>query len=392
MHAQHATTLLLLALGAFLIPLLARRIRVPAAVGEILFGMLIGGHGLGLIERSGFTEFLGHFGFAFLMFLAGMEIDFSQVEKLGRKGLLVAGTAVALVWGLALGAVVLFDKPLFFVLALSAMSLGLVLVALRDTALVSTRLGQTVLIVGSLGEFLAIIALTVTDMSTLHGLGIELVAALAKLVAVFVIAWVVLVLLRTLVWWHPEPFERLVHVQDTSELAIRGSFALMLGFIAISILLGVEMILGAFIAGALIAFVFREKETVEKKLSSFGFGFFVPIFFIEVGVGFDVGGVLRGEFLVELTFLLVAGLVVRLLPMMLLPLVGLTWKGAASAGVILSAPLTLLVAISQVGLSAGLVSQQTAGTIVLYALVGGIVLPVLFRAIAPRVGGAPGGG
>jgi Kef-type K+ transport system membrane component KefB len=381
METYHATTLLLLALGAFVIPLLSERIRIPAAVGEILFGILIAEHGLGLIQRSPFTSFLGHFGFAFLMFLAGMEIDFTKVESLGKKGVALTAFISTAVFLLAFAVVVVFEQPYFFILVLGSMSLGLVLVALRDTGSGQSHMGQIILIVGSIGEFLSIILLTVTDLAVLHGFGTDLVWGLAKLGLVFVIAYVFLVVLRTLVWWYPEQFQRVVRSHDTAEIGVRLSFALMLGFIAASILMGVEMILGAFIAGALMSFVFREKEAVEEKLSSFGFGFFVPIFFIEVGIGFDVVGVLQGEFIFDLFFLLIAGFFVRTAPMLLLPLLGLRWKESLAAGVALSAPLTLLVAISQVGLHAGLVEHDTAGAIVLYAIVGGILFPVLFRRI-----------
>lgn len=384
MQTYHATTLLLIAFGAFVIPLVSERVRIPAAVGEILFGILIAEHGLGLIVRSDFTAFLGQFGFAFLMFLAGMEIDFTRVERLGRKGIAVTFLAASSVFLLALGVVLLLEQPLFYVLVLGAMSLGIVLVALRDAGLGQTRLGQITLIVGSLGEFLTIILLTLTDLTTVHGLGVDLVWGVAKLLAVFLIAYTLLLTLRILIWWFPETFARVVHSEDSSEIGIRLSFALMLGFIAVSILMDVEMILGAFIAGALMSFVFRQKEAMEEKLSSFGFGFFVPIFFIEVGIGFDVAEVLQGSFIKELLFLLVAGTLVRVVPMLLLPMVRLKLRESLASGLILSAPLTLLVAISHVGQSAGLLGADTAGIIVLYAIVGGVLFPTVFRWIVPR--------
>ncbi len=383
MHTYQATTLLLLAFGAFVIPLLSERVRVPAAVGEILFGILIAEHGLGLIVRSDFTQFLGEFGFAFLMFLAGMEIDFTKVEQLGRKGVLVTLLAASSVFLLALGLVLVLDQPLFYVLVLGAMSLGIVLVALRDTGMSQTRLGQITLIVGSIGEFTTIVLLTLTDLTVMHGLSADLAWGIAKLMAVFLIAYTLLLTLRILIWWYPETFARVVHTEDTSEIGIRLSFAMLLGFIAVSILMGVDMILGAFIAGALMSFVFRHKEAMEEKLSSFGFGFFVPIFFIEVGIGFDVAEVLQGSFVQELLFLLVAGTLVRVVPMLLLPLVRLNVREAIASGIILSAPLTLLVAISHVGLKTGLLGSDTAGIIVLYALVGGVLFPTIFRWVVP---------
>ena len=119
---------------------------------------------MGLIVPSPFTHFLSQFGFAFLMFLAGMEINFVQVERLGRKGLAINLMAALLVFLLAFGAVRAAGMPDFFVLVLASMSLGLVLVALRDTGHGPTKLGQSILVLGTLGEFLTILLLTVTDL------------------------------------------------------------------------------------------------------------------------------------------------------------------------------------------------------------------------------------
>lgn len=391
MGQNEATTLLLLALGAFLIPVVAGRISIPAAVGEILFGVLLAKHGLGWVEPTPFTGFLAQFGFAFLMFLAGMEINFGQVEKLGRNRLLVVLGAVLLVFALSASAVWWFDKPLVLVLVGGAMSLGLALVALRETGQASSPLGQLVLIAGTLGEFVTIILLTVTDLAGLHGVGAELAIGLLKLGGLFGASYLGLVLLRTLVWWYPERFARLVAQEDTAELGVRAAFALLLASIAAAVALHVEVILGAFLAGVLVAFAFREKEAIEHKLSSFGFGFLIPIFFIHVGMTFDPGGLSFDVLIGELVFLAGVGLLARVLPMLLLVFAGLSLRQALAAGLLLNAPLTLLVAIAQVGRETNLIEPHTASAIVVYALLGGVVFPTLFRFVAgQRKGQKPG--
>ena len=384
MGAYHATVLLVIAFGAFAIPLVSERIRIPVAVGEILFGILVGGYGVGLIQESEFTRFLGDFGFAYLMFLAGLEINFTTVERLGPRGLVIAGLAVCGVYLLALAAVQVFDQPIFLVLALGSMSLGLVLVALRDTQQSTSHLGQVVLIVGSLGEFVAIVLLTVTDLAEIHGMSTDLLIGLLKLLAVFMIAYLFLIVLRTFVWWFPEHFQKVAETHDGSEVAVRASFAVMLAFIAVAVFMGVETILGAFVAGALISFVFREKAEIEEKLSSFGWGFFVPIFFIEVGMGFDLLGILQTDFVELLVFLVVAGVLVRTLPLLLLRFIGLDFRQSVASGLILSAPLTLLVAISQVGEHTGLIGSRESAAVVLYAIVSAVAFPILFRAVSHR--------
>ena len=381
MEVGHATSLLVLSLGAFVIPLLSERMRLPAAIGEILFGILISQQALGLIHPTPLIRFLADFGFAFLMFLVGMEIDFSRIEVLGRRGVVVTGVASLLVFVLAAGVVVATGQHIFVAVVLGAMSVGLLLAALKDLGEAKTDFGQTVLLTGSIGEFYTIIFLTAADIAVVHGVGGEFLLEFSKLLAIFGIAWLVLVLLRTLIWWFPGAFARVVTTHDASELGVRAALALMIAFVAVAALLGVKTILGAFIAGALFSFVFREKAAVESKLSSIGFGFFVPIFFIDVGMSFDLSGVLAEGFLGNLAFLAVGSLIPKILPMGILVLVGLNLRQSLAAGVILAAPLTLLVAISKIGVEIAVITPSMGDAIVAFAVLSGIVYPIGFRAL-----------
>ncbi|MBI5489599.1 MAG: cation:proton antiporter [Deltaproteobacteria bacterium] len=387
MDAGGAVSLLVLAMGAFLIPLLSERARIPAVVGEILFGMAISHGALDVMSPTPFTRFLAQFGFALLMFLAGMEIDFTKVERMSRRALLACAGAAAGAFSVGLAATLLFGRPLFLVLVIGAMSLGLVLAALRALDLTQRPVGQVVLLVGTLGEFLTLILLTVGDIAAVHGIGVDLVQAVGKLVLVFGLAWICLLGLRMLIWWFPDAFVRVVATRDASEIGVRASLALMTAFVAVAALLGVETILGAFLAGALFSFVFREKHVVETKLASLGFGFFIPIFFIDVGMSFDLGGFAGAGTWKVVGFLAAASLAAKLLPALLLTLAGLRLRQALAGGLLLAAPLTLLVAESRIGLHIGAIDARTAAAIVLFAVAGGIVFPTLFRLI---VGRAPG--
>ena len=277
-----------------------------------------------------------------------------------------------------------FGRPLFLVLVIGAMSLGLVLATLRGLDLTRRPIGQLILLVGTLGEFLTLILLTVGDIGAVHGFGADLFLAVGKLALVFVSAWAVLVLLRTLLWWFPDSFSRVVASKDASEIGVRASLALMLAFVAVAALLGVETILGAFLAGALFSFVFREKRVVEEKLASIGFGFFIPIFFIDVGMSFDLGGLTGVEVWRELGFVAGASLLAKVLPCLLLLAAGLRFRETLGSGVLLAAPLTLLVAESRIGLEIGAIDATTSLTIVLFALLSAILFPVSFRLLAGR--------
>lgn len=384
MHLGDAVTLLLFALGAFLIPLGTGRIGLPAAVGEILYGMLMGPRLAGLIHRNLFTSFLAELGFSFLMFLAGLELDFPRMERAGARNLLLGGTTAALFFAVAYLLTLLLHQPLFLFLVFGATSVGILLVTLNELHLKKSRAGLAMIFVGSVGEFLTIVLLTAVGFYYRFGISTRLLWEMGKLGAIFLAAYVVLILLRTLIWWWPKSFSRVVAAHDPSEVGVRAGLALMLVFVALAALLKVEGILGAFVAGALFSFVFREKGILETKLSSIGFGFFVPFFFIWVGTEFDLSVVTDTRALGQVGLLLAASLCAKFLPCLLLLLGGLSLREVVGAGLLLGAPLTLLVAISRIGLDVKVIDPTTASSIVLLAILSGVLLPWAFRWLMSR--------
>jgi len=383
-HAHDAISLLIIALGAFSIPLLCGRIGVPAAVGEILFGILVGAHVLGWVDETEFITFLAEFGFAFLMFLVGLELDFHRIEREGLRGVAVALGISVLIFALSLGVTLVLGLPPFLFLAFGAISVGLLLVTLAEVGLTKTRVGQTMIFVGSLGEFLTIVLVTAFSLGYEHGFGLELAWEMAQLVGILLVAYLLLVVLRTAIWWKPAAFARVVAARDPSEIGVRAGMAMMLIFVALAALIGVEAILGAFVAGALFSFVFREKGILETKMSSIGFGFFVPIFFIWVGMQFDVRAVLRLDILPTLGLFLLAMLVVKLGGVTPLLLRGFKPREVAGTGLLLGAPLTLLVVIARIGEEVGQIDRATSAALVLLAIVTGVALPWLFRVLMGR--------
>jgi Kef-type K+ transport system membrane component KefB len=378
-HASDAVSLLILALGAFAIPLLMGRIGIPSAVGEILFGVLIGPHALGLIHQNEFTTFLAEFGFAILMFLVGLELDFPRIERAGIKGIVMASGVAVLIFVVSLGITLWMGQPLYLFIAFGAVSVGILLVTISELGLTKTPAGQTMIFVGSLGEFFTIILLTAFGLYYEFGFGLHLVIEMAKLGSIFGAAYVMLVVLRTLIWWFPHKFGRVVATRDPSEIGVRAGMAMMLIFVALATLMGIEAILGAFIAGALFSFVFREKGILETKLSSIGFGFFVPVFFIWVGTEFNLEAVMRVDILPLLGLFLFASLATKIIATLPLLLQGMKLREVLGAGVIFSAPLTLLVVIARIGEEVKVIDETTSGALVLLAIVSSVVLPAIFR-------------
>ncbi len=379
MGTDSALSLLVIALGAFAIPLVSGRIGIPAAVGEILFGVAVGPAALGLLTPSPFTTFLAEFGFAFLMFLAGLELDFTRIERQGRGAVLRALLVATLINVVALLLTLTFGLPVYLFVAFGAVSVGILLVTLAETGRGRTGAGQALILAGSVGEFLTIILLTGFAFYERFGLGGRLALEMAKLLVIMVAAYLALVILRTLIWWFPRRFARLVVTHDPSEVGVRAGMALMLAFVALASLMGVKSILGAFVAGALFSAVFREKGILETKLSSVGFGFFVPIFFIEVGAQFQLTAMTQGSVLATLALFFGLSVVAKAVGAIPLALSPYGLRDGLGASLLLGAPLTLLVVIARIGEDAKLIDATQAGALVLLAMASSVLFPLGYR-------------
>lgn len=382
--ALFTRSLVLISMGAFAIPLMCRPLRVPAAVGEIAFGILVGPYVLNWVSLGGFIPVLAEVGFFLLMFLAGLELDFSELERSGRKKLVPATLAVLAMFAMAVGVTLLMGWPVFLFMVVGAMSIGVTLVLLNELGLTRGSLGQQTLLVGSLGEFGCLLIATGTNAyARSGGLSSGFFLALLALVAVFVLAYLWLVVLRTLVWWRAESFARLMETHDSSEIGVRAGLALMFIFVAVATMLGLEPILGAFLAGALFSFSFRHKGPLEVKFTSLGNGFFIPVFFITVGLRFNLPLALEGEML-QLAQLLLALLLVRLVPILVFRPSGQSWQTSVAIALNLSAPLTLLVLFANLGLSMGEIDEGMHASIIMLAVVTSILFPFLFKAWVRR--------
>ena len=384
MSTRQALMLLLMTAGAFAMPLLADRIGWFAAPCEILYGTLLANLVPGASQPGSFVTELSKFGFLLLLFLAGLEIDFTLLKQRGARMVLRAGVAAAGLQAIGLGIGVLLHWPITYVLLLGALSISLLLVVLQQEGISQSPFGQTLLIIGVIGEFFSILEITSYDLISRQGLGWPLALAVLKLLLLLVLGYLALRWLSALVWPQLRRPSRLLARHDPSEVGVRAALALMLCFAAVAVLLQIEPILATFIAGAVFSFAFRGRNVVTEKLATIGQGFFVPIFFISVGLGLRLMDLFSGPALGMIVSLLVAVLIVRILAIPLLRLVGLPWRTVVPGALLLAAPLTLQVAIVQVGINLGQVSAQTQGIALAAAIAGAVIFPLLARPLMPR--------
>lgn len=382
-----ATVLILIGGAAFSLPLLAGRFRLPAIVLEILFGLVIGPEVLGIVSLESidaeFIEVLAELGLFLLMFLAGFEVDFERLERQGvgpvAFALLVIGLSAGIGWflfGLTSDST---EQQVFLTLLTAAASLGIVVPALRSTRRSSTALGQSTIVIAVLAEFLSTALIVIFGVYVNSGFGVGLL----RVPALFVIMWVLLVGIRRAAWWFPERFERLFQSGDPDELGIRTSLALMLVFVGVAQLLEIEGLLGAFMAGALFAFIFRNTGELEERISGFAYGFFIPIFFINVGVRFPLSELYDTGVLLSALGLIGIAVIMKLVPAMLLVFRRLSPREALASGVLLAGQLSVIIALAGFGVTLGVIDEGLAAGATLLVAVTAVLSPVLFRLLAP---------
>ncbi|BEQ13979.1 cation:proton antiporter [Desulfoferula mesophila] len=386
MELSQAYSLLLITVAAALLPGVARLLRLPAPVLEIIFGIILGKSLFNLELTGQWMPFLAQLGFLVLMLHAGMEIDFKALGRQRPAQLAFQLLVFVCTAGLALAACLALGLGAFMALVLSTTSLGLVLPILKETGLVKTPLAQSILVAATLADFLTLLLLTLYNSWLVNGVSWRLALPVPLFVGFGLLLW----LGRLWSWWHPEAAQRLLLADDPQEQGVRFSLALLFLFVAISELAGLEPVLGAFMGGCVISFVMRQKEALESKLSGLGFGFLIPIFFIHVGMQFDLGSIAGADRLVSSLLLLLVALGVKLLPSLLYTLQGVGLRQAVQTGFLLSARLSLIVAAAAIGLEAGLLTAAQKDAIVMLALLTCFIGPTAFKLLQPSESPPPG--
>ncbi len=369
--------LLIVALAAALMPGISRLIRLPAAVTEILLGIILGKSCLGLQFGGDWLVFLAHLGFLLLMFHAGMEIDFAILRRQSRTQLLAQFAIFFLTLTLSLLLAHLMGLGVFMALVLSTTSLGLVMPTLKELGLNKTALGQAILIAATLADFLTLLGITVFILWHKHGISWHFVYPLP----LFIGFGLVLRLVRLWAWWHPQKAQRLLATGDNQELGVRLSLALLFLFVALSELVHIEAVLGAFLGGCVLSFVFRDRGDLEDKLSALGFGFLVPIFFINVGMQFDLANLLNPQAILFASKLLILALTVKILPSLLMVTQGASLRAALNIGILMATRLSLIVAAASIGVAEGLITPKMKDAVVLLAVLTCLIGPTLFKAL-----------
>jgi len=390
------TELMLVMVLAVAIPLLLAlvpRLPIPASVIEILAGIVVGPAVLDLVDADEVVDVLATLGVAFLLFLAGLELDFDQMRgrplKLGGAGFAMS-VAIGLVVTLPLGISDVIIDPVFVTVILSATALGIVMPVLKDAGETRSPFGRLVVVSCSVAEFGSIVLLSLlfTGSGSLGAL-----AGIAKLV-VLVLAVVAIALAASRAGRFPRLDDIVYRLQDTSsQIRIRAAVLLLLVMLVLSEDLKFDAILGAFLAGALLAAI-TDPERDEAfghfraKLEGIGFGFFVPVFFIATGLRFPVDALLSdSSALLRVPLFLFLLLVVRGLPALVFRH-DLGPRHVASAALLQATSLSFIVVATEIGVDIGEVRPINAASLVAAGMLSVLVFPALALAVLRREAGA----
>src|SRR5215217_5859118 len=375
------TGVLVVAAIAFAVPLLlglAPTLHLPSVVLEIIASIVIGPAILGLVEVDLPLEVLALLGLAFLLFLAGLEIDLDRLRgarlRIAAIGFVVS-LAVALVIGLVLYAAGIIQAPLLVAIILSSTSLGIVIPVLADAGHSSTRLGQLIIAGSSIADFGAIILLSLFFSEDSSSVGSTLL-----LIGGFVALIVALGLALAEVEHSSRLGSALARLQDSSaQIRVRGAFLLLIGLVVVAQVFGLEVILGAFFAGAVLRLLDRDEMMhtgFHMKLQAVGFGVFIPFFFVTSGMQLDVGALLSGGAALALVpvFLLALLLARGLPPVLYRPIVG--DRSSLAAGFLQASSLPFIVAATGIGMDLGLLSPAIGAAMVVAGLLSVVLFPL----------------
>src|SRR6188472_3307992 len=355
------------AIAAITVAIVPKGMAPPVVVLELVLGIVIGPQVLDLARSSDFIEFFSNLGLGMLFYFAGYEIDFERIKGAPMKlGALGWALSVALAYGIGgllamAGVVVSF---LYTGSALATTAIGTLIPILKDSGGLKTRFGTYLLAAGGAGEFgpILLVTLVLTTASPLHEAAI-LVAF------VFLALGVALASVR-LAWRGWPAFEKTF--EASSQLAVRITVVLVFGLVLLASQLGLDVLLGGFVAGMITRAALRghELQVFESKLTAVGFGFFVPFFFITSGLEFNLDALGSAEALAKMALFFYRN--------------ALSATERKALAFFSATELPLVVAITTIAVDAGKMRTSTSAGLVGAAILSTLIYPFIGMALQKR--------
>ena len=380
-------SLFLVVLLALVIPIFMARFQisnVPTAVAEIIVGIIMGSSGFNLITSTHDLTFLSNLGVILLMFLSGMEVDFDLLQRKNNpKGKSQAGktvdplkTAITAFIGIVIMAFVLayvlrltglFSEVMLAAIILMTVALGVVIATLKEKDILGRPIGQTILLTAVLGEVIPLLLLTI--YASINGGNTE---QLWLIILLFVAAIFLLRRFKQPYLW----FAKIT--KSTTQLDIRLAFFLIFALVTVAETVGAENILGAFLAGMVMKLL-EPSEATKDKLTSIGYGFFIPIFFIMTGVGLNLRSLFAHPSSLMLLPVLVIFLFIAKVPVLLTYVRYFQKKNAFAGGFLTATTITIVLPTLQVARKLHAITSTQSDAFILAAVIVCILSPIVFN-------------
>ncbi|MDD3008974.1 MAG: cation:proton antiporter [Arcobacter sp.] len=358
-------------------PGVSKLTRTPIVVVEIFLGLFAGY--LGLLYDDETLKLVAKFGFVYLMFLAGLEINLKLVKII--KATLAINVILYFIFLYTISGLVcwIFNLGVTYFVALPIFSLGMIMMLIKEYGKDEPWLNLA-LSIGVVGEVISILALTLFSGWIEYGFNIQFFLSLLTIFSVIVVSILGLRISYILFWWFPEFKNFLIpdSHNDRYNQDIRFSISSLLILVAIMLVLKIDVVLGAFTAGLFFKMFFNQKHELLEKIESFGFGFFVPIFFIYTGstVKLDM---ITFDILKHAIFIMCAIIIIRLISSYLSFYKYLKFKQTTLFALSDSMPLTFMVAIAMLSFNYGLITQSEYFSFIIASMIDGLFLMIFIR-------------
>ena len=357
-------------------PFFAKILKLPTTPIEIILGSLLGY--VGFIHDEHLFDIVAEFGFLYLMFIAGTEINLKNVLKTRAIIMKKVFAYLALLYAFSIAFSIQFELGKIMMVLLPLISVGLV-------ASLSKEYGKTPwlslsMTVGGIGEVASIVILTITSAALQSGAGIGLFKTITALVAFLLFMFLLFRAMQLLFWWYPKVSTVLMPHKDNKEQDIRLSMGIFFLLVGAMLYLELELAFGAFLAGIFIPSFFEHKNELPEKLASFGFGFLIPIFFIHIGSSFNLEALAMDGLITKALVIALVMIVMRLVASLVFTK-ELGFIDALLMGLSHSMPLTLLIAMATLAFSANSIDTLHYYAFILAALFQVISVMIIIKLI-----------
>ena len=361
--------------------LLARKLKAPMVVGEIIAGLVIGPCLLNVVKPTEFISMMAEIGVILIMFSAGLETNLQELKKSGLAAFIIAcvGVLVPLVggsllymgmYGFAAVGTDHFFKAVFIGSIMTATSVGITVEVLKEMGHLQSRVGQTILSAAIIDDIIGIIVLTFVlgfkdpDSNTLLVTG--------KIVLFLVLSVILGYIFYKLFKWYDEKHS---HTRRIPIIAI--GLCLVMAFVAEKYF-GIADITGSYIAGIILGNT-RDAEYIDRKVSINGYMFFAPMFFVGIGLKTDFSGVDTSMILFSVGFVVVALLSKIIGCGLVSKCFGYRWADCLKIGVGMMTRGEVALIITNKGLGLGIIDSSYFTAVILLIIVSSIVTPVLLK-------------